>query len=71
MTGDKRSTMCEACASQVHARKYDGPHEHLVLKNSRRVSSIMGAADEAYYTCSKCGHDWLHETGSAGMGWVP
>lgn len=26
--------------------------------------------DEAYYRCRECGHEWLHETGSYGMGWV-
>lgn len=34
------------------------------------LSSMMGAADEAYYRCKVCGHEWLHETGSCGMGWV-
>jgi hypothetical protein len=31
---------------------------------------MMGPADEAYYRCKVCGHEWLHETGSCGMGWV-
>ena len=31
---------------------------------------MMGVADEAYYRCKVCGHEWLHETGSCGMGWV-
>lgn len=30
---------------------------------------MMGAADEAYYRCKVCGHEWLHETGSCGMGY--
>ncbi len=37
---------------------------------AERISSMMGAADEAYYRCKVCGHEWLHETGSCGMGWV-
>lgn len=34
------------------------------------VEGSGGPADEAYYRCKVCGHEWLHETGSCGMGWV-
>jgi hypothetical protein len=62
--------MCEECRKQVGAGRGAVPHARLVLTSERRVSSIMGAADEAYYRCTSCGHQWLHETGSCGLGWV-
>jgi len=31
---------------------------------------MMGATGVAYYRCKVCGHEWLYETGSCGMGWV-
>ncbi len=62
--------MCEECRNLVGAGRRAGPHGRLVLTSERRVPSIMGAADEAYYRCASCGHEWLHETGSCGLGWV-
>jgi len=59
---------CLECKSLVGRRVQ--PHSFLKLTDSRRVSSAMGPADEAYYKCSQCGRQWLHETGSCGFGWI-
>ncbi len=62
--------MCGDCAALVDASRSTRPHANLEHKGSQRASSMMGAADETYYCCKVCGHEWLHETGSCGMGWV-
>ena len=62
--------MCADCDALVGASRSTKPHASLGHPDSRKVSSMMGAADEAYYRCKVCGHEWLHETGSCGMGWV-
>jgi hypothetical protein len=72
MATPAKGGMCPACEAQRSKGKYAPPHEQLrTVGEPRRFSSAMGAADEKYYKCETCGHDWLHETGSAGMGWVP
>ena len=62
--------MCADCDALVGASRSTRPHANLEHQDSRKVSSMMGDADEAYYRCKVCGHEWLHETGSCGMGWV-
>ena len=62
--------MCADCSALVGASRSTKPHANLEYKDGRRVSSMMGAADEAYYRCKVCGHEWLHETGSCGMGCI-
>ena len=61
--------MCDDCKG-LDWRVENEAHANLEYKDGRKVSSMMGAADEAYYRCKVCGHEWLHETGSCGMGWV-
>ncbi len=61
--------LCNDCKKLVGAGRHADPHAHLVCTKKVRVPSIMGAADEAWYLCNTCGHEWLHETGSAGLGW--
>jgi len=51
--------MCDDCKALVGASRSTKPHENLEYKNGRQVSSMMGAADEAYYRCRVCGHEWL------------
>ena len=62
--------MCDDCKALIGASRSAEPHANLKYKDGRKVLSMMGAADEAYYRCKVCGHEWLHETGSCGMGWV-
>lgn len=62
--------MCADCDALVGASRSTRPHANLEHRDSLRGSSMMGPADEAYYRCKVCGHEWLHETGSCGMGWV-
>lgn len=62
--------MCVDCDALVGASRSTRPHANLVHQDSRKASSMMGAADESYYRCQVCGHEWLHVTGSCGMGWV-
>jgi hypothetical protein len=64
------TTMCEACQKQSAAKRYDGPHSYLRRKSCKDVGSMVGSSCETEYVCIKCGHEWLHETGSCGMGWV-
>lgn len=71
MSNPKTPTpMCADCNALVGASRSTKPHANLQYKDGRKVSSMMGPADEAYYRCKVCGHEWLHETGSCGMGWV-
>jgi hypothetical protein len=62
--------MCEDCKRLIRAGRYTEPHAALVETKRQSFSSMLGPADETYYRCSTCGHKWLHETGSQGMGWV-
>ena len=62
--------MCDDCKALLGASRSTKPHANLESNDGRKVSSVMGPADEAYYRCKACGHEWLHETGSCGMGWV-
>lgn len=62
--------LCENCKGQIGAGKYTKPHEALVVIDRKKFSSALGPADETHYRCIVCGHEWLHETGSQGMGWV-
>lgn len=62
--------ICADCNLLVGASRTTKPHSNLEYKDGKRVSSMMGAADEDYYRCKLCGHEWLHETGSYGMGWI-
>lgn len=66
----KTVVLCEECEKLVGASRGTKPHKNLDYVDGRNVSSMMGPADEAYYRCRECGHEWLHETGSYGMGWV-
>jgi hypothetical protein len=62
--------MCADCKALVGASRRTKPHGNLEYKEGKRCSSMIGAADEAYYCCKVCGHEWMHETGSCGMGWM-
>jgi len=62
--------LCADCQQLVGKPRYTPPHTNLVSTSSRRCSSMQGAADETYYTCKQCGHEWLYESGSCGYGWV-
>lgn len=62
--------MCDDGSALVGASRSIKPHVNLQYEDGRTASSMMGPADEAYYRCKVCGHEWLHETGSCGMGWV-
>jgi len=70
MNSQTGNELCEFCTPLVGAKRGTPPHHHLVFQRSERFQSIQGNADEAYYVCSICGHEWLHETGDCGMGWV-
>lgn len=67
---EKPASMCSDCRKLVHAGRYDKPHAQLVAVESRQFSSMLGPADETDYRCTTCGHEWLHETGSQGFGWI-
>jgi hypothetical protein len=68
------NNMCKDCKhlSEEGSRR-TLPHKNLGTdpkRQSKRIKSAMGSADEDYYICRKCGKEWLHETGNMGMGWV-
>jgi hypothetical protein len=65
-----KKELCAACAGLEGADRHTEPHQKMKEVNSRRCSSMMGPADETYYVCLTCGQEWLHETGSCGMGWI-
>jgi len=68
MTGLKE--MCPECCALVGASRSTRPHTNLILQEKVEFSSMLGPADETYYKCRICENQWLHETGSQGMGWV-
>lgn len=71
MSNPNTSTpMCADCNALVGASLNAKPHANLQYKEGRQGSSMMGAADEAYCSGTVCGHEWLHETGSCGVGWL-
>ena len=61
--------MCEDCLNlSEKSNRHTRPHKNLVAdpeKESKRINSAMGSADEYYYVCKKCGTHWLHETGKS------
>ncbi len=67
MENDIDKEMCDDCKRLVGAGRRTEPLKYLVLKKGKAVSSIMGAADEDYYVCRVCRHEWLHEIGSCIM----
>lgn len=69
MTGE-RHPKCEPCKKLVGGGRRTDPHPDLIVTNSRKAPSMLGASDEVFYVCRVCGQDWLHETGRTGMGWV-
>jgi len=62
--------LCAECQNLVGKPRYTKPHVNLVWTGGKNVSSMTGPADESFYTCKNCGHEWRYETGSNGMGWV-
>jgi hypothetical protein len=70
MSKSKDEALCNECKKLIGAGRSTKPHPNLILRNTNPFSSMLGPADEAYYTCQTCGHEWLHETGSYGTGWV-
>jgi RNase P subunit RPR2 len=72
MTVQKKmqKTLCPDCQNLVGKPRYTKPHTSLVLTGGKASSSMTGPADESYYTCKICNHEWLYENGSNGMGWI-
>jgi len=70
MLNSKKRPLCEGCQKLIGASRHTPPHANLIRTGEKAFSSIMGSADETYYTCKVCGHEWLHETGSCGCGWI-
>lgn len=70
MMENETKEACNDCKNLFKADRHTQPHKNLKHLESKRISSIMGAADESYYECKKCEYKWLHETGSCGMGWI-
>lgn len=65
------SAPCSDCVAQKAKNRHAPPHANLVQTSpTRQFSSSMGAADETDYKCRVCGTEWLHETGSCGLGWL-
>lgn len=62
--------MCDDCKKLVGASRKTRPHGNLTLKETRDCPSMMGSVDERYYVCSECGHEWMRETGTYGVGWL-
>lgn len=67
------STKIKPCADceKFHGGRYTPAPPHLEsMTGTKFVSSPVGASDETYYRCRNCGLEWLHETGTAGYGWI-
>lgn len=65
-----KNVLCDYCQTQRGKGRKDKGHEFLKFIRSSEVRSIQGTSGETYYKCSICGHEWLHETGNCGMGWI-
>ena len=61
--------LCKDCEKLINASRSIKPHDNLVETQRKEFKSIMGSADEIYYTCNICGHKWLREVGNCGTGW--
>lgn len=64
----KREDLCDLCESLTG--KTPLPHKNLVHKENKSVNVPMGSVDDDYYACKTCGHEWLHEQGKLGYGWI-
>jgi len=62
--------LCEHCLELRGKGRNDKPHAHLISTKYEPCSYRGKTANEHYYRCSICNHEWLHETGNYGMGWV-
>ena len=69
MEENNRVQMCEHCKAQEGKGRNDEPHAHLKSTRFDPWSYEGKTANEHYYKCSICGHEWLHETGNCGEGW--
>ncbi len=65
-----RDEICDDCKKPVGAGRSIAAHKNLVQTKFVKVSSALGPADESHSKCTTCGHEWLHETGSQGYGWI-
>ena len=62
--------MCDDCKKLVGEHRHTPAHANLTKTDFKEFPSMFGNVDEHYYRCSKCGKDWMKETGSYGQGWV-
>ena len=64
---------CEVCDKQPRGRRSDPLPCMESDPNKEPFSSrVRGrGTDDAYYICRECGHEWMHESGKDGCGWLP
>lgn len=62
--------MCEDCQALKGGGRKTPPHANLVPVGNKRMYGRSSQANEQDYRCSACGHEWTHETGNAGYGWM-
>lgn len=69
-----KEAMCDDCWRLVDTGtkgRNVPPHARLErVGEFRRFGGSGMVADEQDYRCTACGKEWMHETGSSGMGWV-
>ena len=70
MENSQKNNMCEHCTELKRKNRGQKPHKFLVSTRYVPFSYEGKTANEHYYECSICGHEWLHETGNCGSGWV-
>ena len=63
---------CEFCEKQPRGRR-EAPLPCMKRDPNKESVSVRvkgRGTDDDYYLCRECGHDWLHESGPDGYGWV-
>ena len=64
---------CEVCEKQPRGRR-EAPLPCMTRDpNQKSVSARFHGrgTDDSYYICRECGHEWMHESGRDGYGWIP
>ncbi|MCW0353996.1 hypothetical protein NB716_002790 [Pantoea ananatis] len=64
---------CEICEQQPRSRR-SAPINCMKLDPNKEAVSARfhgRGTDDTHYLCKECGHEWMHESGPDGYGWIP
>ncbi|SKA19337.1 hypothetical protein SAMN03097723_3518 [Pantoea eucalypti] len=63
---------CSACEKQPRGKR-EAPLSCMISHPTKQPVSARfhgRGTDDTFYLCKECGHEWMHEGGKYGYGWV-